>query len=272
MTTHSSVLTWRIPGTEDPGRLQSKGLQRVRQDLAHHTPRYTHLYTHTHAYTCVYTHTHNWITRQDLAHHTPMYTHTYTHTHAYTHVYTHSHNWITLPYNWNWHSTVNLTPGSPALQADSLLPEQPGKHINQLHAHKHFFLSVWSKQLKNHLFPDELEPSGPHTTSQTLASDTAVFSSSCISVHRVLAFTTETSANPGLQSSDIIQWGTTELWNWTNMSSRFPGIWKMLHLPQKRKPPGGATLRVCCVTLELLDAQFGNISKWSFQQLWPIPN
>ena len=30
MTTHStSILAWRIPGTEEPGRLQSRGLQRV---------------------------------------------------------------------------------------------------------------------------------------------------------------------------------------------------------------------------------------------------
>ena len=32
MATHSSVLTWRIPGTEEPGGLQSVGLQRVRHD------------------------------------------------------------------------------------------------------------------------------------------------------------------------------------------------------------------------------------------------
>ena len=30
MATHSSVLAWRIPQTEEPGRLQSAGLQRVR--------------------------------------------------------------------------------------------------------------------------------------------------------------------------------------------------------------------------------------------------
>jgi len=32
MATNSSILAWRIPWTEKPGRLQSKGLQRVRQD------------------------------------------------------------------------------------------------------------------------------------------------------------------------------------------------------------------------------------------------
>ena len=30
--THSSILAWRIPWTEEPGGLQSIGLQRVRHD------------------------------------------------------------------------------------------------------------------------------------------------------------------------------------------------------------------------------------------------
>ena len=34
MTTHSSILVWEIPWTEEPGVLQSMGLQRVRHDLA----------------------------------------------------------------------------------------------------------------------------------------------------------------------------------------------------------------------------------------------
>ena len=33
METHSSILAWRIPWTEEPGRLQSMGLQRVIHDL-----------------------------------------------------------------------------------------------------------------------------------------------------------------------------------------------------------------------------------------------
>ena len=32
MATHSSILAWRIPWTEDPGRLQSTGSQRVGHD------------------------------------------------------------------------------------------------------------------------------------------------------------------------------------------------------------------------------------------------
>ena len=32
MVTHCSILAWRIPQTEEPGRLQSMGSQRVRQD------------------------------------------------------------------------------------------------------------------------------------------------------------------------------------------------------------------------------------------------
>ena len=32
MATHSSILAWRIPWTEEPGRLQSTGSQRVRHN------------------------------------------------------------------------------------------------------------------------------------------------------------------------------------------------------------------------------------------------
>ena len=37
MATHPSILAWRIPWTEEPGRLLSIGLQRVGQDLATNT-------------------------------------------------------------------------------------------------------------------------------------------------------------------------------------------------------------------------------------------
>ena len=39
MATHSSSLAWKIPWMEEPGRLQSTGLQRVRHDWA---PTHTH--------------------------------------------------------------------------------------------------------------------------------------------------------------------------------------------------------------------------------------
>ena len=32
MATHSSILAWKIPWTEEPGRLQSEGSQRVGHD------------------------------------------------------------------------------------------------------------------------------------------------------------------------------------------------------------------------------------------------
>ena len=32
MATHSSILTWEIPWTEEPGGLQSMGMQRVRRE------------------------------------------------------------------------------------------------------------------------------------------------------------------------------------------------------------------------------------------------
>ena len=37
MAIHSSVLAWRVPWTEEPGRLQSLGSQRVGQDSTIHT-------------------------------------------------------------------------------------------------------------------------------------------------------------------------------------------------------------------------------------------
>ena len=52
---HSSILTWSIPWTEEPGRLQSIRLQRQtwlkRLSTAHtHTHTHTHAHTHTHIY------------------------------------------------------------------------------------------------------------------------------------------------------------------------------------------------------------------------------
>ena len=35
MATHSSILTWKIPWTEEPGRLESMGSQRVRRNYEH---------------------------------------------------------------------------------------------------------------------------------------------------------------------------------------------------------------------------------------------
>ena len=35
MATRSNMLAWKIPWTEEPGELQSMGLQRVRHDWAH---------------------------------------------------------------------------------------------------------------------------------------------------------------------------------------------------------------------------------------------
>ena len=50
IATHSSILAWRVPWTEEPGGLQSMGLQRVGHDWMTHTDTHTH--THTHTHTC----------------------------------------------------------------------------------------------------------------------------------------------------------------------------------------------------------------------------
>ena len=44
MANHSSILAWKIPWTEKPGRLKSMGWQTIRHDWATHT----HTHTHTH--------------------------------------------------------------------------------------------------------------------------------------------------------------------------------------------------------------------------------
>ena len=43
MAIHSSILAWKTPWTEELGRLQSMGFQRVRHNLATE-----HMHTHTH--------------------------------------------------------------------------------------------------------------------------------------------------------------------------------------------------------------------------------
>ena len=49
MATHPSTLAWRITGTKEPGKQQSRGLQRVRHNWAtKHTCAHAHTHTHTH--------------------------------------------------------------------------------------------------------------------------------------------------------------------------------------------------------------------------------
>ena len=48
MATHSSILAWRIPWTEEPGRLQSMGSQRVRHDRPTFTMQSTNMCTQCH--------------------------------------------------------------------------------------------------------------------------------------------------------------------------------------------------------------------------------
>ena len=52
MATHSSILAWRIPWTEEPGRLQSMGSLRVGHDWAtkRSTSVYIHIYVHINTY------------------------------------------------------------------------------------------------------------------------------------------------------------------------------------------------------------------------------
>ena len=51
MATHSGILAWRIPWTEEPGRLWSTGSQRVRQDWG---LTLSHIWNATYFQTCVH--------------------------------------------------------------------------------------------------------------------------------------------------------------------------------------------------------------------------
>ena len=70
METHSSILAWRIPWTEGPGRLQSMGLQRVRHDWSDLAcmHMYISMQKHVNVYISIYTHIY------------------FTHTHIYLHI------------------------------------------------------------------------------------------------------------------------------------------------------------------------------------------
>ena len=52
MATHSSILPWRVPWTEEPVRLQSIGLQRVRHDWA---TKHTHIHRQVHCWNYIVT-------------------------------------------------------------------------------------------------------------------------------------------------------------------------------------------------------------------------
>ena len=49
MANHSSVLAWRIPGTEEPGGLSSQSHREP--DMTEATNTHTHTHTHTHIHT-----------------------------------------------------------------------------------------------------------------------------------------------------------------------------------------------------------------------------
>ena len=48
MATHSSILAWRIPWTEEPGGLESMGSERIGRDQ------------HTHTHNCISKHSCSW--------------------------------------------------------------------------------------------------------------------------------------------------------------------------------------------------------------------
>ena len=87
MATHSSILAWRIPWTEEPGGLQSMGSHRIRHNWV---IKRTHTHTHTHTHTRLllakivgwFEHQQRWYLQCAEIPWTVTYTHTHPHTEA----------------------------------------------------------------------------------------------------------------------------------------------------------------------------------------------
>ena len=58
MASHCSILTWRIPWTEEPGGLQNMGSQSQTRLRGLNTHTHTHSHTHPHTHTLTHTHSH----------------------------------------------------------------------------------------------------------------------------------------------------------------------------------------------------------------------
>ena len=106
MATHSSILVWRIPWTEEPGRLQSMGSgqsmqsQRIRHDWE------TFITKEGKQFSLVQ----KWIILEKevllsvASEHVcvdSLHTHTHTNTHTHTHMHTESLTWAELTLSWS---------------------------------------------------------------------------------------------------------------------------------------------------------------------------
>ena len=56
MVTHSSILAWKIPWTEESGGLQSMGPKEL--DTTEHLTKYIYIYIYIHTHTHTHTHIH----------------------------------------------------------------------------------------------------------------------------------------------------------------------------------------------------------------------
>ena len=131
MATHFSILAWKIPWTEEPGGLQSMGLQRVEHTWAtEHAPPTIQIKSSINklrmgriwCFTYVIKITHGW---QVCVNHSVM-SNSLDSSSPGSPVHgilqARILEWVAIHF-----STVSSQPKSPALQADSLLSEPPGK-------------------------------------------------------------------------------------------------------------------------------------------------
>ena len=114
MATHSSILAWRIPWTEEPGGLQSTGWQRVGRlsDFTHFT-RPPYLLLCSTAKLCLF------VTPWTAAHQAPLSV-----------GFSRQEHWSGSPFPSPGDlPNPGIEPRSPALQADSLPTELQGKPL-----------------------------------------------------------------------------------------------------------------------------------------------
>ena len=141
MATHSSTFAWKIPWTEEPGRLQSTGSQQL-SNL--HSLTLTHLHTHTnkyphiHTFTCRVTHTH------------VSYTFIYRHIFIYYHLFgctgsqSHGAHGSFSCGMWDPVPRLGIKPRPLALGAQSLRHRASREVPVYIHMYVHIYAHFWS--------------------------------------------------------------------------------------------------------------------------------
>ena len=121
MTTHSSILAWKIPWTEEAGRPQSSGSQRVRHDWAHTCAHGSQSPGEHRWHPSQWSKSHSVVsdsaTPWTVTHQSPL---------SMGILQAKVLEWVAMP-SFRGSSQLRDRPWAPAWQADSLPSEPPGK-------------------------------------------------------------------------------------------------------------------------------------------------